>query len=169
MTPAPKGTSKPRLGTTWDIFRRPRRPLAYQRCRDSRSHRCQQTRGSGTFQPRSRTFRNVPNVPHGSPAQLTFESYVIHRCQHTGVNRDVSTASQDVLPAFRNVAKRPGRFGDDSRRGPSRSRQPRAKPSRVQPPDRHLVATFTKSSLPLDSLPAESCKLYAWASRIPEI
>ena len=79
MTPATEGTSKPRLGTTWDILRRPRRPEAFQPLyAESQSHWGQQTRGNGTFQPRSRTFPNVPNVPKASAVQLGFESYVKH-------------------------------------------------------------------------------------------
>jgi hypothetical protein len=75
MTTPSAGTSKPRLGTTWDIFRRPRRLWASQlRWRDSQSHRCQQTRENGTFQPRSRTFRNVPNVPQRSTGYLTLQA-----------------------------------------------------------------------------------------------
>ena len=94
-------TSKPRLGTTWDIFRRPRRPMASQmRYRDSQSHLSQETREHGTFQPRSRTVRNVPNVPQTSPGQVTFATQVTHRYPAQQPNRDVSTASQDVLPAY---------------------------------------------------------------------
>jgi hypothetical protein len=64
MTPATLGTSKPRLGTTWDDFRRPRRPIAHSTCcRMSRPHHVKHSTESGTFLLRSGTFRNVPNVP----------------------------------------------------------------------------------------------------------
>jgi hypothetical protein len=66
ITPATTGTSKPRLGTTWDVFRRPRRPRHTNRIHGSLSHDAKQTKRRGTFQPRSRTFPNVPNVPKGS-------------------------------------------------------------------------------------------------------
>jgi hypothetical protein len=67
MTSATGGTSKPRLGTTWDDFRRPRPPLWHiNRSPPSCSHGIKQSKESGTFQPRSRTFPNVPNVPKTS-------------------------------------------------------------------------------------------------------
>jgi ribosomal protein S27AE len=50
-------------------------------------------RGNGTFQPRSGTFPNVPNVPKSSRIQFTFGSYARHRCTAQQTCRDVSTAS----------------------------------------------------------------------------
>lgn len=68
-----------------------------------------QTSESGTFQPRSRTFPNVPNVPKTSRGQLDFgicDDIAIKEIRTSG---DVSTAPSDVLPAFQNVQERPRR------------------------------------------------------------
>jgi hypothetical protein len=106
MTPATARTSKPRLGTTWHVFRHPRRPRHTTRVRDSQSHSAKQTRRHGTFQPRSRTFPNVPNVPKRS-GSTHLRKCITHRRPAQQRKRDVSTASRDVLPAFQNVPKRP--------------------------------------------------------------
>ncbi len=80
MRPGSNGTSQPRLGTTWDVFRSPRRSRHTNRFRGSQSHCDKQTWESGTFQLRFRTFPNVPNVPETSPPSPTSESMYEH-CQ----------------------------------------------------------------------------------------
>ncbi len=101
ITPATAGTSKPRLGTTWDVFRRPRRPPYTDRARDFQTHSPKQTWGDGTFQPRSRTFPNVPNVPK-TPRLATEQP---HNCHDVDVARPEGDSDiEPVLQYFHETA-----------------------------------------------------------------
>src|SRR5581483_4706343 len=96
--------------TSWDDLGRLQTSQTsppYQTVSDSASHFAKQTREKGTFQPRSRTFANVPNVPKPSLSTHLRKRPPTHRCQAQQPKRDVSTASSDVLPAFQNVTNRP--------------------------------------------------------------
>jgi hypothetical protein len=72
MTPASPGTSKPRLGTTWDDFRRPRRPRRIRRAatlslisRSKPGRRGRSNRVLGRLQ----TSQTSPSGPVDSPSE----------------------------------------------------------------------------------------------------